>query len=40
MMLLVGKLRAMVVVGSTEGYAVVALAELLVEECRGHYDVS
>jgi hypothetical protein len=39
-MLLVGKLRAMVVVRSIEGYAVVALVELLVAECRGHYNVS
>lgn len=40
MMLLVGKLRAMVAVRSIEGYAVVALVELLVVEFRGHYDVS
>ena len=40
MMLRAGKLRAMVVVGSIEGYAVVALVELLVVECPGHCDVS
>jgi hypothetical protein len=37
---LMEKLRAMVVVGLIGGYAVVALVELLVVECRGHYEVS
>jgi hypothetical protein len=40
MMLRVGKLRAMVVVKSIEGYAIVVHVELLVEEYRGHWNVS
>jgi hypothetical protein len=40
MMLLVEKLRAMVVVRSIEGYAIVVHVELLVVEFRGHYEVS
>jgi hypothetical protein len=39
-MLLVGKLRAMVEVGSIEGYAIVVHVDLLVEEYRGHWNVS
>jgi hypothetical protein len=40
MMLRAGRLRAMVVVELIEGYAVVALVELLVAEFRGHWNVS
>ena len=38
-MLRVGKLRATAVVGSIEGYAIVAHVELLAVECQGHCDV-